>query len=134
MTFILIHDLKITQVLSFSTSNTLHLVSTTKMEAISSLPENRKSWSICKPFFTGLNYCMGAYSNASSTGTSSYYLLAGDTRSDTLSVQPSTCSPSTLWLPSRAKGKCCVVGPCHQNWGFALFFNYLKQSSSTQYI
>ncbi|XP_039743669.1 apolipoprotein B-100 isoform X2 [Pteropus medius] len=64
----------------FSGSNTLHLVSTTKMEAISSLPENRKSWSICKPFFTGLNYCMGAYSNASSTGTSSYYLLAGDTR------------------------------------------------------
>lgn len=115
VTFILIRDLKITQILSFSTSNTLHLVSTTKTEAISSPPENRKSWSMCKPFFTGLSYCMGAYSNASSTGTSSYHLLARDTRSDTLSVQPSICSPSTLWLPGRAKRKCWVVGPCHQH-------------------
>ncbi|KAB0380800.1 hypothetical protein FD755_008584 [Muntiacus reevesi] len=61
--------------------NTLHLVSTTKTEAIPPLIENRQSWSTCKPFFIGLNYCItGAYSNASSTDSSSYYPLTGDTR------------------------------------------------------
>ncbi|OWK10010.1 hypothetical protein Celaphus_00005334 [Cervus elaphus hippelaphus] len=41
----------------------------------------RQSWSTCKPFFIGLNYCItGAYSNASSTDSSSYYPLTGDTR------------------------------------------------------
>ena len=40
-----------------------------------------------KPFFIGLNYCItGAYSNASSTDSSSYYPLTGDTRSEMLSV------------------------------------------------
>ncbi|XP_007937481.1 apolipoprotein B-100 [Orycteropus afer afer] len=65
----------------FSGSNTLHLVSTTKTEVILPLIENRRSWSTCKPFFTGLNYCtMGAYSNASSIDSASYYPLTGDTR------------------------------------------------------
>ncbi|XP_070655187.1 apolipoprotein B-100 isoform X1 [Bos indicus] len=65
----------------FSGSNTLHLVSTTKTEVIPPLIENRQSWSTCKPFFIGLNYCItGAYSNASSTDSSSYYPLTGDTR------------------------------------------------------
>ncbi|KAB0402813.1 hypothetical protein E2I00_014757 [Balaenoptera physalus] len=65
----------------FSGSNTLHLVSTTKTEVIPPLVENRQSWSTCKPFFIGLNYCTTvAYSNASSTDSSSYYPLTGDTR------------------------------------------------------
>ncbi|GAB1297285.1 Apolipoprotein B-100 [Apodemus speciosus] len=65
----------------FSGSNTLHLVSTTKTEVIPPLIENRQSWSTCKPFFTGMNYCTtGAYSNASSTESASYYPLTGDTR------------------------------------------------------
>ncbi|KAL1783421.1 apolipoprotein B-100 [Sigmodon hispidus] len=65
----------------FSGSNTLHLVSTTKTEMIPPLIENRQSWSTCKPFFTGMNFCTtGAYSNASSTESASYYPLTGDTR------------------------------------------------------
>ncbi|XP_006981496.1 apolipoprotein B-100 [Peromyscus maniculatus bairdii] len=65
----------------FSGSNTLHLVSTTKTEMIPPLVENRQSWSTCKPFFTGMNYCTtGAYSNASTTESASYYPLTGDTR------------------------------------------------------
>ncbi|XP_029409841.1 apolipoprotein B-100 isoform X2 [Nannospalax galili] len=65
----------------FSASNTLHLVSNTKTEVIPPLIENRQSWSTCKPFFTGMNYCAtGAYSNASSTESASYYPLTGDTR------------------------------------------------------
>ncbi|XP_006835311.1 PREDICTED: apolipoprotein B-100 [Chrysochloris asiatica] len=65
----------------FSGSNTLHLVSTTKTEMILPLMVNRQSWATCKPFFTGLNYCTtGAYSNASSTDSTSYYPLTGDTR------------------------------------------------------
>ncbi|XP_075840088.1 apolipoprotein B-100 [Microtus pennsylvanicus] len=65
----------------FSGSNTLHLVSTTKTEEIPPLIENRQSWSTCRPFFTGMNYCTtGAYSNASSTESASYYPLTGDTR------------------------------------------------------
>ncbi|XP_057599079.1 apolipoprotein B-100 [Hippopotamus amphibius kiboko] len=65
----------------FSGSNTLHLVSTTKTEVIPPLIENRQSWSACRPFFIGLNYCTRvAYSNASSTDSSSYYPLTGDTR------------------------------------------------------
>nr|XP_020043134.1 apolipoprotein B-100 [Castor canadensis] len=72
----------------FSGSNTLHLLSTTKTEAIPPLIENRQSWSTCKPFFTGLNYCTtGAYSNASSTESASYYPLTGDTRYE-LELQP----------------------------------------------
>ncbi|XP_066091149.1 apolipoprotein B-100 [Saccopteryx bilineata] len=60
----------------FSTSNTLHLISTTKAEAIPLPVENSKSWTTCKPFFTGLHYCAsGAYSSASF-----YYPLIGDTR------------------------------------------------------
>ncbi|XP_032149890.1 apolipoprotein B-100 [Sapajus apella] len=65
----------------FSGGNTLYLVSTTKTEVIPPLIENRQSWSTCKPFFTGLNYCTsGAYSNASSTDSASYYPLTGNTR------------------------------------------------------
>uniref|UniRef100_A0A8C3VXS5 Apolipoprotein B n=1 Tax=Catagonus wagneri TaxID=51154 RepID=A0A8C3VXS5_9CETA len=65
----------------FSASNTLHLVSTTKTEVSPPLSESRRSWSTCKPFFIGLNYCTTvAYSNASSTDSSSYYPLTGDTR------------------------------------------------------
>ncbi|XP_045142529.1 apolipoprotein B-100 [Echinops telfairi] len=65
----------------FSGSNTLHLTSTTKTEAVLPLAVDRQSWTTCKPFFTGLNYCTtGAYSNASSTDDSSYYPLTGDTR------------------------------------------------------
>ncbi|XP_058523352.1 apolipoprotein B-100 [Ochotona princeps] len=65
----------------FSASNSLHLISTTKTEVIPPLSENRQSWSTCRPFFTGLNYCItGAYSNASSTDSASYYPLTGDTR------------------------------------------------------
>ncbi|ELV11105.1 Apolipoprotein B-100 [Tupaia chinensis] len=65
----------------FFTSNTLHLVSTTKTEVIPPLIENRQSWSTCKPLFTGMNYCTtGAYSNASSIDSASYYPLTGDTR------------------------------------------------------
>ncbi|XP_035883587.1 apolipoprotein B-100 isoform X1 [Phyllostomus discolor] len=59
----------------FSISNTLHLVSTTKMQVIPSLMENRESQSICKPFITGLNYCTtSAYSDSGS-----YYPLIGHT-------------------------------------------------------
>lgn len=77
-----VYDAKTTNsTFSFFTSNTLHLVSTTKTEVIPPLIENRKSWSTCKPFFTGMNYCTtGAYSNASSTESASYYPLTGDTR------------------------------------------------------
>ncbi|XP_036891386.1 apolipoprotein B-100 [Sturnira hondurensis] len=58
-----------------STSNTLHLVSTTKTQVIPSPVENRESRSICKPFITGLNYCTtSVYSNSSS-----YYSLIGHT-------------------------------------------------------
>ncbi|XP_059516435.1 apolipoprotein B-100 isoform X1 [Myotis daubentonii] len=67
----------------FSVSNKMHLVSTTKTELIPPLKENRNSWSTCKPFFTGLNYCTtGTYSN-----TSSYSPLTGDTRYE-LELQP----------------------------------------------
>uniref|UniRef100_A0A5F9DG36 Apolipoprotein B n=1 Tax=Oryctolagus cuniculus TaxID=9986 RepID=A0A5F9DG36_RABIT len=65
----------------FSGSNTLHLVSTTKTEVIPPLTENRQSWSTCRSFFTGLNYCItGAYSKANSTDSASYHPLTGDTR------------------------------------------------------
>lgn len=81
--FISVCDLKITQIFSSFTSNTLHLVSTTKTEVIPPLVENRQSWSTCKPFFIGLSYCTTvAYSNASSTDSSSYYPLTGDSRSE----------------------------------------------------
>lgn len=81
MILILIHDLAITQVFLFFTSNTLHLVSTTKTEVIPPLIENRQSLSVCKQLFTGLNYCTSsAYSNASSTDSAPYYPLTGDTR------------------------------------------------------
>uniref|UniRef100_G3T3D1 Apolipoprotein B n=1 Tax=Loxodonta africana TaxID=9785 RepID=G3T3D1_LOXAF len=72
----------------FSGSNTLHLVSTTKTDMILPLIENRQTWSNCKPFFVGLNYCTsGAYTNASSTDSASYYPLTGETRFE-LELQP----------------------------------------------
>ncbi|KAM8931828.1 apolipoprotein B-100 [Lycaon pictus] len=65
----------------FSGSNTLHLVSTTKTEELAPLNESRKSWSTCKPLFTGLDYCSsGAYSTANSPESASYYPLSRDTR------------------------------------------------------
>ncbi|XP_038308947.1 apolipoprotein B-100 isoform X1 [Canis lupus familiaris] len=65
----------------FSGSNTLHLVSTTKTEEVAPLNESRKSWSTCKPLFTGLDYCSsGAYSTANSPESASYYPLSRDTR------------------------------------------------------
>lgn len=126
--FILIHDLEITRDFSFFTSNTMHLVSTTKTELIQPLMENRNSWSTCKPFFTGLNYCTtGNYSNTSSNSP-----LIGDTRSAMLNVLLSICLPSILWPPSRAKEKMlCIVGLFYKPWGFAPYINYLKQWSST---
>lgn len=128
--FILIHDLEITRDFSFFTSNKMHLVSTTKTELIPPLKENRNSWSTCKPFFTGLNYCTtGSYSN-----TSSYSPLTGDTRSVTLNVPPSICLPSTLWPHNRATEKMpCIVGLFHKPQRFAPSSNYLKQWSSTQH-
>ncbi|XP_055982548.1 apolipoprotein B-100 [Sorex fumeus] len=64
----------------FSFSNTLHFVSTTKTEAIPSLVFNKESWSTCKPFFPGLNYCIqGDYSNTSSTDSALDYPLTRDT-------------------------------------------------------
>ncbi|XP_006880780.1 PREDICTED: apolipoprotein B-100-like [Elephantulus edwardii] len=77
-----------TAVRLFSGSNTLHLISTAKTEEILPRAENRQQWSNCKPFFVGLNYCTsGAYSNASSTDSASYYPLTGDTRFD-LELRP----------------------------------------------
>lgn len=127
--FISIHDLEITRDFSFFTSNTMHLVSAIK-ELTPPLTENRNSWSTCKPFFTGLNYCTtGTYSN-----TSSYFPLIGDTRSAMLNVSPSICLPSTLRPPNRATEKTlCVVGLFHKPQGFAPSINYLKQWSSTRH-
>ncbi|XP_072506046.1 apolipoprotein B-100 isoform X2 [Notamacropus eugenii] len=73
----------------FKASNTLHLISTmTYSKVIPPLIENRKSWSDCKPFFRGLNYCSTlAYSNASSIEAAPYYPLTGDTRFE-LELQP----------------------------------------------
>ena len=109
--FISVHDLKITQVFSSFTSNTLHLVSTTKTEVIPPLVENRQSWSTCKPFFIGLNYCTAvAYSNASSTDSSSYYPLTGDTRSEMLSVPTQRVLTSYLMATEQGQEKMlCVV-------------------------
>ncbi|XP_067400807.1 apolipoprotein B-100 [Emydura macquarii macquarii] len=72
----------------FSFSNTLHLVSPTKTEVIPPLIENRESWTSCKPFFPGLNYCTKvAYSNASYTDAAPYYPLTGETRLE-VEIQP----------------------------------------------
>lgn len=93
--FISTHNLKVTWVFAFFTSNTLHLVSTTKAQVVPPLTENRQSWSSCKPLFTGLDYCTsGAYSNASSPESASSCLLTGDTRSEMLDV------PTQLLLTS----------------------------------
>uniref|UniRef100_A0A8C8RUL8 Apolipoprotein B n=1 Tax=Pelusios castaneus TaxID=367368 RepID=A0A8C8RUL8_9SAUR len=72
----------------FSFRNTLHLVSPTKTEVIPPLIENRQSWTSCKPFFTGLNYCTNvAYSNASYTDAAPYYPLTGESRLE-VEIQP----------------------------------------------
>ncbi|XP_075779540.1 apolipoprotein B-100 [Pelodiscus sinensis] len=72
----------------FSFSNTLHLVSPTKTEVIPPLIENRESWTSCKPFFIGLNYCTKvAYSNASYTAAAPYFPLTGETRIE-IELQP----------------------------------------------
>ncbi|XP_029794426.1 apolipoprotein B-100 [Suricata suricatta] len=72
----------------FSVSNTLHLVSTTKTQAVLPLTENRQSWATCKPLFTGLDYCIsGTDSSAGSSESDSSYLLTGDARFD-LELKP----------------------------------------------
>ncbi|NXX74093.1 APOB protein, partial [Urocolius indicus] len=62
-----------------SMSNTLHLVSPAKTEEIPPLIENRESWTSCKPFIAGLNFCTKLlYSNASATEAAPYYPLTGE--------------------------------------------------------
>ncbi|XP_009962660.3 apolipoprotein B-100 [Tyto alba] len=64
-----------------SISNTLHLVSPAKTEEIPPLIENRETWTSCKPFIVGLNFCTKLlYSNASSTEAAPYYPLTGESR------------------------------------------------------
>ncbi|KAF1512233.1 hypothetical protein FQV20_0000798, partial [Eudyptula albosignata] len=64
-----------------SISNTLHLVSPAKTEEIPPLIENRESWTSCKPFIAGLNFCTKLlYSNASATEAAPYYPLTGESR------------------------------------------------------
>ncbi|XP_037384351.2 apolipoprotein B-100 [Talpa occidentalis] len=63
----------------FSGSNTLHLVSTTKTEAVPSLIYARQFWSGCKPVFPGMDYCtVGSHSSSSAIDTGPY--SPGDTR------------------------------------------------------
>ncbi|NXY41420.1 APOB protein, partial [Ceuthmochares aereus] len=64
-----------------SISNTLHLVSPAKTEEIPSLTENQETWTSCKPFIAGLNFCTKlVYSNASDTEAAPYYPLTGESR------------------------------------------------------
>ncbi|NXJ45697.1 APOB protein, partial [Spizaetus tyrannus] len=64
-----------------SISNTLHLVSSAKTEEIPPLIENRETWTSCKPFIAGLNFCTKLlYSNASATEAAPYYPLTGESR------------------------------------------------------
>ncbi|XP_075001073.1 apolipoprotein B-100 [Calonectris borealis] len=64
-----------------SISNTLHLVSPSKTEEIPPLIENRETWTSCKPFIAGLNFCTKLlYSNASATEAAPYYPLTGEAR------------------------------------------------------
>ncbi|NXF85617.1 APOB protein, partial [Eubucco bourcierii] len=64
-----------------SISNTLHLVSPTKTEEIPPLIENRETWTSCKPFIVGLNFCTKyLYSNASATEAAPYFPLTGESR------------------------------------------------------
>ncbi|KAK4824804.1 hypothetical protein QYF61_019472 [Mycteria americana] len=64
-----------------SISNTLHLVSPAKTEEIPPLIENRETWTSCKPFIAGLNFCTKLlYSNASATEAAPYYPLTGESR------------------------------------------------------
>ncbi|NWX20552.1 APOB protein, partial [Aegotheles bennettii] len=64
-----------------SISNTLHLVSPTKTEEIPLLTENQETWTSCKPFIAGLNFCTKLlYSNTSYTEAAPYYPLTGESR------------------------------------------------------
>uniref|UniRef100_A0A8C8AKF6 Apolipoprotein B n=1 Tax=Otus sunia TaxID=257818 RepID=A0A8C8AKF6_9STRI len=64
-----------------SISNTLHLVSPAKTEEIPPLIENQETWTSCKPFIAGLNFCTKLlYSNASATEAAPYYPLTGESR------------------------------------------------------
>ncbi|OPJ73626.1 apolipoprotein B-100 [Patagioenas fasciata monilis] len=64
-----------------SISNTLHLVSLAKTEEIPPLTENQETWTSCKPFIPGLNFCTKLlYSNASATEAAPYYPLTGESR------------------------------------------------------
>ncbi|XP_064304195.1 apolipoprotein B-100 isoform X1 [Phalacrocorax carbo] len=64
-----------------SISNTLNLVSLAKTEEIPPLIENRETWTSCKPFIAGLNFCTRLlYSNASETEAAPYYPLTGESR------------------------------------------------------
>ncbi|KFQ29108.1 Apolipoprotein B-100, partial [Merops nubicus] len=61
--------------------NTLHLVSPAKTEEIPPLIENQETWTSCKPFIAGLNFCTKLlYSNASDTEAAPYYPLTGESR------------------------------------------------------
>ncbi|XP_010134723.1 PREDICTED: apolipoprotein B-100 [Buceros rhinoceros silvestris] len=65
----------------FCSSNTLHLVSPARTEEIPPLIENRETWTSCKPFIAGLNFCTKLlYSNASDTEAAPYYPLTGESR------------------------------------------------------
>ncbi|XP_068017431.1 apolipoprotein B-100 isoform X2 [Melanerpes formicivorus] len=64
-----------------SISNTLHLVSPAKTEEIPPLIENQETWTSCKPFIVGLNFCTKyLYSNASATEAAPYFPLTGESR------------------------------------------------------
>ncbi|NXX46122.1 APOB protein, partial [Tricholaema leucomelas] len=64
-----------------SISNTLHLVSPAKTEEIPPLIDNQETWTSCKPFIVGLNFCTKyLYSNASAAEAAPYFPLTGESR------------------------------------------------------
>uniref|UniRef100_A0A8C4XND5 Apolipoprotein B n=1 Tax=Falco tinnunculus TaxID=100819 RepID=A0A8C4XND5_FALTI len=64
-----------------SISNTLHLVSPAKTEEFPPLIENQETWTSCKPFVAGLNFCTKLlYTNASAIEAAPYYPLTGESR------------------------------------------------------
>ncbi|KAM8953244.1 apolipoprotein B-100 [Pelodytes ibericus] len=72
----------------FSFNNNLNLVYASKTEVMTSITENRKELSTCRPLLTGLKYCINsAYSNASTLDGAPYFPLTGQTRFE-LEIQP----------------------------------------------
>ncbi|KAG8524806.1 Apolipoprotein B-100 [Galemys pyrenaicus] len=98
----------------FSGSNTLQLISTTKMEALPSLVYARQFWSTCKPFFPGMDYCtVGSHSSSSSTDAAPY--SPGNTRSEMLNAPPHPHHPHLLtciWSLSWAE----EIVLCDKRW------------------